>query len=120
MHHGARNLIGKVETVLVEGARHIRLMGECDVTLVSPLEEHVRGVLEGGQGRVIFDLERVTFLDSSILGVFLSARRAAPAGQVILLCRPGFVRRLLSLLELDRLMQVCTPEEWRQQTAAVN
>ena len=120
MQNGARHVIGKVETVLVEGAPHIRLIGECDMSLVPDLQEHLSAVLDGG-ARLVFDLERVTFLDSTILNVFLQARRASPpGGEVLLLCRPGFVRRLLGLLELDRLMTICTPEEWRQRTAAVH
>ena len=41
-------------------------------------------------------------------------------GEVVLHCRAGFVRRLLGLLEMDRLLRICTPEEWRQHVAAVN
>lgn len=121
MRVGIENGFGKVEVRLVEGAPHIRLSGECDMYLAPTLEEQLASVLDGGHNRVVFDLERVTFLDSTILRIFLSARRAIPrVGGVVLLCRPGFVRRLLTLLEIDRLLTVCTPEEWRQQTAAVH
>jgi anti-sigma B factor antagonist len=121
MHDGVRHLLGKVETAMVEGAPHIRLVGECDMSLVPDLHDHLAAVMGNGQTRIIFDLERVTFLDSSILNIFLLARRSAPDGsEIILLCRPGFVRRLLSLLELDRLVTVCTPEEWRQRTVTLH
>ena len=122
MSHSGESEIGKVETTRVEGAPQIRLTGECDVYTAPVVEAHVRKLLDGGETRIIFDLERATFLDSSILRIFLGARRdASPAGgEVVLLCRPGFVRRLLSLLEIDRLLTVCTPEEWRKQVASVN
>jgi len=121
MQHRACGEPGKVETALVEGATHIRLLGECDMMVAPAVHEQVDRLLARGDARIIFDLEHVTFLDSSILSIFLMTRRTAPSGrEVVLLCRPGFVRRLLTLLEMDRILRVCTPEEWREQTAAVN
>ncbi len=112
--------LGKVDTVRVEGATQIRLSGECDMALVPELRTHLERLLETRPTRVVFDLERVTFLDSSVLNIFLQARRAGPSGQeVVLLLRPGFVRRLLTLLEMDSLLTVCTPEEWRQRTVSL-
>jgi anti-anti-sigma factor len=121
MRRAGENVFGKVETLNVEGAPHIRLTGECDISVAPTVQEHLVALMETGSSRLIFDLEHTTFLDSSILRIFLGARRAAPRRtEVILLCRPGFIRRLLSLLELDQLLQVWTPEEWRERTAAVH
>ena len=122
MRHVVQNEPGIVEMTSVEGAAWIRLTGECDVYTAPALRDHIHALLDGGATRIIFDLERVSFLDSSILGIFLTAHRrvALEGGEVILLCRPGFIRRLLSLLEMDRLMKVQTPEEWREETAAIN
>ncbi|HTE19505.1 MAG TPA: STAS domain-containing protein [Armatimonadota bacterium] len=122
MQSGTGKEIGRVDTVLVEGAPQIRLMGECDVYVAPAVQDHLLALLDGGRTRIIFNLEHATFLDSSILRIFLHAHRhtASSGGEVVLLCRPGFVRRLLDLLELDRLLKVYTPEDWRRQTAAVN
>lgn len=110
-----------VEIVCVEGARRIRLLGECDLALAPAVRERLDELVAEGETRIVFDLEHVTFLDSSVLSIFLSARRAVhPVGEVVLLCRPGFIRRLLGLLEMDRLLRVCTPEEWRRATATVH
>ena len=113
---------GRVEIALVEGAPQIRLIGECDLYTAPAVHQHVVNLLERGETRIIFDLEHVTFLDSSVLRVFLAAHRhsAAAGGETVLLCRPGFVQRLLGLLEMNRLLTVCTPEEWRRQTAALH
>ena len=122
MREGLTGELGKVETALVEGAPHLRLSGECDVYTSTTLREQVETLLGRGHCRLVFDLERVTFLDSSILTIFLAAHRhvVSHGGEVVLLCRGGFVRRLLTLLEMDRLLKVRTPEEWRMETAAVN
>jgi anti-anti-sigma factor len=122
MQHSVSSEPGKVETANVEGAYHIRLTGECDLQVAPVLSQHVRALLERGEFRIIFDLERVTFMDSSVLGIFLDARRETirAGGEVVLLCRPGSVRRLLSLLELDSILKICTPEEWRESTATLH
>ncbi|MCC2667880.1 MAG: anti-anti-sigma factor [Armatimonadetes bacterium] len=116
------NEIGRVETVSVEGALRIRLVGECDIYTASNIQEHLQSLLDRGLTRIIFDLEHVRFLDSSVLRIFLDARQSLrpSSGEVVLLCRPGFVRRLLTLLELDKVLRICTPEEWRAQVAAVH
>jgi anti-sigma B factor antagonist len=122
MRDGVIDEAGKVETTLVEGAPRIRLVGECDVYTAPLLRQHLVSLLDGGYTRIVFDLERATFLDSSILTIFLSAHRSASAaaGEVVILCRPGFIRRLLTLLEMDRLLKIRTPEEWRHETSLVN
>lgn len=121
MHSGKGSEIGRVETVLVEGAPQIRLIGECDIHTAPVVEQHLALLLTRGATRIIFDLEHVTFVDSSVLRIFLTARQAVRTeGEVVLLCRPGFIRRLLGLLEMDQLLRICTPEEWRRQIASVN
>jgi anti-sigma B factor antagonist len=122
MRNGISGETGKVEVTLVDGAPRIRLVGECDVYTAPALKGEVGSLLDRGLYRLVFDLEAVTFLDSSILSIFLAAhRRAADAsGEVVLLCRPGFVRRLLNLLEMDRILKIRTPEEFRRDLAAVN
>lgn len=113
---------GRVETTEVEGTPHIRLFGECDLALAAEVQQHLSRVLHRRQGRLVFDLQRVTFLDSSILRLFLEARRelAPYAGEVVLLCRPGAVWRLLSLLEMDRVVRVCSPDEWLRCRPVIN
>ena len=114
--------VGRVETALVEGGPQIRLIGECDLATAPALQRMVEALIARGQTRIVFDLQQVTFVDSSVLRIFLNARREAVplGGEVVLLCRPGFVRRLLTLLEMDRLLRICTPEEWRQHVAGLN
>jgi anti-sigma B factor antagonist len=122
MQESAGSEVGRIEATLVEGAPQIRLIGECDMATAPALQAMVDALLTQGQSRIVFDLQQVTFLDSSVLRIFLNARREAIplGGEVVLLCRPGFVRRLLTLLEMDRLLRICTPEEWRDHVAALN
>ncbi|MFN3652094.1 MAG: STAS domain-containing protein [Armatimonadota bacterium] len=116
------NESGRVEIALVDGSPRIRMTGDCDISMAHSLAEHLEVLLETRPSNLVLDLEMVTFLDSSILRLFLAARRELEPSSVpvVLLCRPGFVRRLLSLLELDQLLHVCTPEEWRQKVASVH
>lgn len=111
-----------IETILDGEVPCIRLAGELDVSTVPELEQQVARQFEWGQVRIAFDLMNVTFLDSSILRILLGAHRRAHAagGEVVLLCGPGFVRRLLCLLEIDRIVRVCDPEEWSDAAPVVN
>ena len=103
-----------IRTILEGEVPRICMTGEMDVSTVPELERQVAQQLDWGRTRLIFDLDQVTFLDSSILRILLGAHRRASAsgGEVVLLCGPGFVRRLLFLLEIDRIVRVCDPKEW--------
>lgn len=111
---------GRIETLLEEEVPRIRLLGECDISTVPELEEHVGKQLRWGKNHLVFDLSEATFVDSSILRILLGAHRQATAagGEVVLVCGPGFVRRLLFLLEIDRIVPVCAPEDWEQRARA--
>lgn len=113
---------GRIETLLEEEVPRIRLSGECDISTVPELEAHVGKQLQWGRNQLVFDLSEATFVDSSILRILLGAHRQASAagGEVVLLCGPGFVRRLLFLLEIDRIVRVCAPEDWHHDAPVVN
>ena len=59
-------------------------------------------------------LEEATFLDSSVMGAFLGARRRAAqaGGSITILCSSPTLTRLLKLLELDKILEICSREEW--------
>lgn len=107
---------GAVRTVEGAGGRRIQLRGECDLHISAEVRSAVRSELDAGARRVIFDLSAATFLDSSVLSVFLIARRGLyeryDSGEVVLLCREGFIARLLHLLEMEQIFRICTPDEW--------
>lgn len=106
------------------GGRQICLLGECDVRLAAELASLVRREVDSGAPRLIFNLTQATFLDSRVLGALLGARRRLrerhAGADVVLLCRPGFISRLLRLLAMEQIFKIMTPEEWDEYLARVH
>lgn len=69
------------------------------------LKEFVLGLLEKGEIKIVVQLEKVRFIDSSGLGALLSGHKNAEAksGQLSLI---GLQPQVLSMFELTRLNRV--------------
>jgi len=72
------------------------------------LEEVVAELVEGGAGRIVLDLERVSYIDSSGLGSMVACRRtASERGVEVVLLRPaGKVADLLALSGLEEVFPI--------------
>ncbi|BFU47216.1 STAS domain-containing protein [Krasilnikovia sp. MM14-A1004] len=78
--------------------------GDIDIRTSAAVREVLREVVASRDGgRIVVDLSDVTFLDSSGIGVFVAAKRAADARGVELRLRnPGPVVRMV--LEVTKLL----------------
>jgi anti-anti-sigma factor len=86
-----------------DGALVITPVGEADVYTVAPLRHALTDAAREGSPRVVVDLDRLTFMDASTLGVLLDARHSivAAGGTFTIRCHGGHPRRLLSLIGLE-------------------
>ena len=86
----------------------VRLRGEADLHTAPILREALNDAIEGLPKTLIVDMTGVTFIDSMMLGVLLSAtRRARPNGtQLRLVVDDPHVRRIFELTLLDHVMQL--------------
>jgi anti-sigma B factor antagonist len=77
--------------------------GDIDLSTVAGLRERLSGLVDSGQP-LILDLNRVTFIDSTGLGVLVAtARRAAVHGAALhAVCSRPQTRKLLWLTGVDR------------------
>ena len=77
--------------------------GDIDMSTVAGLRERLFALADGGQPLIV-DLNRVTFIDSTGLGVLIAAaRRAAGRGaSVHAVCSRPQTRKLLWLTGVDR------------------
>lgn len=84
-------------------ARTLSVRGEIDLYNSPDLGEALQQSVEGGVSAVYVDLEEVTYIDSSGLGVLISAanRLLRKSGQLFLV-RPSI--QVLRLLEMTRLL----------------
>jgi anti-sigma B factor antagonist len=93
----------------------VAIEGEHDIYTAPALRERLDEALERGGG-VVVDLTRATFVDSSVLGALLDARRRALEGsQGFVVCvgdtvEPG-VRRILDITGLVPVLPVIEGRE---------
>lgn len=88
------------------GSARIALAGELDMQTVPVLEDHLAQVEAGEVAEITLDLRDVTFLDSTAVHAFISARdRAKEHGRRLILVGVGPpARRLLELTDTQYLL----------------
>jgi anti-sigma B factor antagonist len=82
--------------------------GELDLYTSSRLKERLRALSDQGKHRIVVNLERVEFMDSTALGVLIGARKRAREhdGEVALAGPTEPVRKVLSITGLDRVFPI--------------
>ena len=86
----------------------VQLAGEADLHTAPILREALNEAIERSPRALIVDLTGVTFIDSMMLGVLLSAtRRARPHGtELRIVVDDPHVRRIFELTLLDHVMKL--------------
>ena len=86
----------------------ITLRGEVDVYTAPKLKEKLVENIEGGCANVVVDLDAVTFIDSSGLGVLVSALRRARErdGSVRIVCTRENILKIFRITGLDKVFPV--------------
>jgi anti-anti-sigma factor len=99
----AIHMAGVVERV---GPRIFRLMGELDSSNVGDVDTLLEEEIHRG-GDLTLDLSELTFVESVGVGLLATAaQRLVGRGSLILLSPDHSVRRVLELVQLDRLPNV--------------
>jgi anti-sigma B factor antagonist len=98
--------MGEELSVTVRRERGIviaEVIGDIDVTTVAGLRERLFELADSGQPLIV-DLNRITFIDSSGLGVLVGAARRADAhgGSLHVVCSRPQPRKLLWTTGVDR------------------
>ncbi|HMC07709.1 MAG TPA: STAS domain-containing protein [Actinomycetota bacterium] len=97
-----------VETRMERGWAVFDVQGDVDVYSAPMLRHEILARIERGESRIIVNLEKVEFLDSTGVSVMINGlKRARNENGTLVLARPGDqVRRLLNLTHLDRVLPV--------------
>ena len=87
--------------------------GEIDLATVNKLRSAVAEMVAQGARHLTVDLDKVTYIDSSGLGMLIGAhkRMASSGGTLTIRCAQARVLRLLSITGLDRVLQLTTHVE---------
>lgn len=91
----------------VDGAVVVTLAGELDLYNADAVRAALLECCSGGPERLVIDLERVRFIDSTALGVLIEARSRLANRRAFMLAAPGLeTRRALEVSGLDRHFSV--------------
>src|SRR5947207_1345809 len=82
--------------------------GDIDLAVARDFGNHLRRLVEAGKTRIVLDLTNVSFLDSTALGVLLSAHRRArqAGGALAIVALDDNLSRIFELTGLDGVFQV--------------
>lgn len=99
-----------VDVVSVAGQAVVTLAGEVDIVTSGPLRDRLAEVIEHGATTILFDCDRLRFIDSTGLGVMVWAHKRlreldADGGILLRRCRPT-VARVFHVTALDRVISV--------------
>jgi anti-sigma B factor antagonist len=91
----------------------VTLDGEVDVYTAPRLKEELVSLIQGGCSYVIVDMEHVAFIDSSGLGVLVSALRRAREkdGAVRIVCKQESVLKIFRITGLDKVFPIFSDAE---------
>jgi anti-sigma B factor antagonist len=97
-----------IRTEHQESQCEITLRGEVDVYTAPKLKEKLVAVIGDGCANVIVNLEGVSFIDSSGLGVLVSALRRARErdGAVRIVCTRENILKIFRITGLDKVFPV--------------
>ena len=94
----------------VDARTHVvEVAGQIDLYSAPELEEHTTRIIGGGAECVIVELSRVTFIDSTGLGVLVNAmkRMRAARAELLLVVTDYDIERLFKLTGLDNALHIC-------------
>lgn len=86
----------------------VDVKGEVDLFTAPKLREHIVGLVEEDERRIVVNLEDVDFMDSTGLGVLVGAlkRLKEKDGHLALVCPGGSVLRVLTVTGLNKVFAI--------------
>ena len=89
----------------IDDPRGFRLIGELDASNVGMLSDALEREIARG-GDITLDLGGLAFMDSSGIQVLIKTAQGLPEGRLILKSPGDLVRRILTLIPMDKLANV--------------
>lgn len=98
----------EVDTDEREGAVHVALRGELDLSTVEKVEHELQRVEERGPRLLVLDLSALSFLDSTGLRTIVTAdQRARKSDRRLAIVKgPEIVHRVFSITKLDEQLEM--------------
>ena len=108
------------DTAIDDDTHVIELGGEVDLYTAPEFKERMVKVIDGGKKRVVVDLSKATFIDSTTLGVLVGGvKRLRPeGGSLTLVCTDQNICKIFEITGLDRVFTIhATREEALEEVA---
>jgi anti-sigma B factor antagonist len=93
----------------VDDATHVvAVRGEIDIFTAPEFKERISAAIDAGHELVIVDLGATTFIDSSSLGVLISAHRRLTGsdGRLVIVCDVPSVLNTFKITGLDGVLEI--------------
>jgi anti-sigma B factor antagonist len=93
----------------VDDTTHVvEVAGEVDLYSAPELKEHVLSAIDDGKTRIVVDLSKATFIDSTTLGVLVGARKRLREhdGSLAVVCADDDKLALFEMTGLDRVFSI--------------
>jgi anti-anti-sigma factor len=86
----------------------VEFTGELDAFNLAQTAKDIDGLIDAGDKKLVFNLKKLAFINSSALGYLIKVRKKAQAvgGDVVLVQPSNFFRKTLVTLGLDKLFSV--------------
>ncbi len=97
----------------LSGAPLLEVSGDIDLSTLPHLQRALEQALNRKTSRLVIDLRRVSFVDSSGVGALIGAKKKLMTrnGELYVVCGEDHVRRKLGLMRLGNIMQLCSSPE---------
>ncbi|MBW3622887.1 MAG: STAS domain-containing protein [Armatimonadetes bacterium] len=108
------NAFIRVHSGELQGVPLLEISGDIDLSTLPHLQRALEGALNKKPQRLIIDLRKVSFVDSSGVGALIGAKKKLMTrhGELYIICGEDHVRRKLGLMRLGNIMRLhSTPEE---------
>ncbi len=103
-----------IEDRQIDAETHlIEVGGEVDLYTAPELKERMVQVIDAGRKRVVVDLTRATFIDSTTLGVLVGGvkRLHEVNGSLALVCSDQSILKIFDITGLDRVFPIHATQE---------
>jgi anti-sigma B factor antagonist len=98
----------------VDDATHVvAVRGEIDIFTAPEFKERIATAIDAGRDLVVVDLAATSFIDSSSLGVLISAHRrlASRDGRLVIACDVPAVLNTFKITGLDGVLEIVRTRE---------
>ena len=98
----------------VDGVTHVvGVRGEIDLFTAPEFKARIHGAIDAGRDLVVVDLSATTFIDSSSLGVLISAHRrmTLQGGRLVIACDVPSVLSTFKITGLDGVLEMARTRE---------